>query len=105
MCTSHSLRAIYVLCSCIDVFNLVGFGWSLCTLRVVWSSGYKTSNFSRSLHEVEVSTFVNSCVDFVLSCKRGLKRNLCEVYMTCAEANKNAKTPNTTKKEKNVMVV
>ena len=73
MCTSHSLRAIYVLCSCIDVFNLVGFGLSLCTLRVVWSSGYKTSNFSRSLHEVEVSTFVYSRVDFVLLCERGFR--------------------------------
>ena len=66
MCTSHSLRAIYVLCSCIDIFNLVGFVLSLCMLRVVWLSGYKTSNFLRSLHEVEVSTFVYSRVDFVL---------------------------------------
>ena len=33
------------------------------------------------------------------------ERNVCEVYMTCAEANKNAKTPNTTKQEKNVMVM
>ena len=72
MCTSHSLRAIYVLCSCIDVFNLVGFVLSLCTLLVVWSSGYKTSKFSRSLHEVVVSTFVYSRVDFVLLCERGL---------------------------------
>ena len=72
MCTSHSLRAIYVLCSCIDVFNLVGFVLSLCTLRVVWSSGDKTSNFSRSLHEVEVSIFVYSRVDFMLLCERGL---------------------------------
>ena len=30
---------------------------------------------------------------------------LCEVYMTSAEAYKNAKTPNTTKQEKNVMVM
>ena len=71
MCTSHSLRAIYVLCSCIDVFNLVGFVLSLRKLRVVWSSGYKTSKFSRSLHKVEVSTFVYSYVDFVLLCERG----------------------------------
>ena len=73
MCTSHSLRAIYVLCSCIDVFNLVGFVLSLRTLRVVWSSGYKTSNFSRSLHEVEVSTFMYNRVDFVLLCERGFR--------------------------------
>ena len=72
MCNSHSLRVIYVLCSCIDIFNLVGFVLSLCTLHVVWSSGYKTSNFSRSLHEVEVSTFMYSRVDFVLLCERGL---------------------------------
>ena len=73
MCNSHSLRVIYVLCSCIDIFNLVGFVLSLCTLHVVWSSGYKTSNFSRSLHEVEVSTFMYSLVDFVLLCERGLR--------------------------------
>ena len=73
MCNSHSLRVIYVLCSCIDIFNLVGFVLSLCTLHVVWSSGYKTSNFSRSLHEVEVSTFMYSRVDFELLCERGLR--------------------------------
>ena len=74
MCTSHSLCAIYVLCLCIDVFNLVGFVFSLCTLHVVWSSGYKTSNLSRSLHEVEVSTFMYNRVDFVPLCERGLKQ-------------------------------
>ena len=77
MCNSHSLRAIYVLCSCIDIFNRVGFVLSLCTLHVVWSSGYKTSNFSRSLHEVEVSTFVYSRVDFVLLCEKGFSRVWC----------------------------
>ena len=75
MCNSHSLRVIYVLCSCIDIFNLVGFVLSLCTLHVVWSSGYKTSNFSRSLHEVEGSTFMYSRVDFVLLCERGFSAN------------------------------
>ena len=75
MCNSHSLRVIYVLCSCIDVFNLVGLVLSLSTLHVVWSSGYKTSNFSRSLHEVEGSTFMYSRVDFVLLCERGFRRN------------------------------
>ena len=74
MCNSHSLRVIYVLCSCIDIFNLVGFVLSLCMLHVVWLSGYKTSNFSRSLHEVEVSTFMYSRVDFVLLCERGFSQ-------------------------------
>ena len=36
---------------------------------------------------------------------RYIKQRLCEVYMTSAEANKNAKTPNTTKQENNVMVI
>ena len=76
MCNSHSLRVIYVLCSCIDIFNLVGFVLSLCMLHVVWLSGYKTSNFSRSLHEVEVSTFMYSRVDFVLLCERGFTDRL-----------------------------
>ena len=73
MCTSHLLRAIYVLCSCVDVFYLVGFVLSLCTYRVVWSSGYKTLN---SLHEVEVSTFVYSLVDFLQLCERGFSENI-----------------------------
>ena len=84
MCNSHSLRVIYVLFSCIDIFNLVGFVLSLCTLHVVWSSGYKTSNFSRSLHEVEVSTFLYSLVDFVLLCERGFKTESNRKPLTCA---------------------
>ena len=74
-----------MLCSCIDIFNLVGFVLSLCTLFVAWSNGYKTSKFSRSLHEVEVSTFVYSCVDFVLLCERGFSIQIIEEGSRCYE--------------------